>query len=234
MEAALNIVPSRDSCKGTIMTTVVVVEDDALLRKTLVELVGDAPGFQCMGAFATAEDALKKIPRLMPEVVVMDIHLPCMSGIECTYRLKESCPDAMVLMLTVYDDSQRIFEALRAGANGYLLKRSVAVDILQAILDVKDGKAPMSAQVAKKVLAAFRQPSPGKDFSSSLSEREKEILNQLSQGYTNKEIAARLSVSLPTVCTHLQHIYEKLHVHSRTEALAQIRPRISDSVLPGR
>ena len=229
MEATVIMAPPPDSCVGTIMTTVAVVEDDALLRKTLTTLIGEARGFRCVGAFATAEEALKKIPGLMPEVVVMDIHLPAMSGIECTCRLKDCCPSARVLMLTVYDDSQRIFEALRAGASGYLLKRSVAKDILPAILDVKDGKAPMSAQDARKVLASFRQPSPGVNASSSLSEREKEILDQLSQGYCNKEIADRLSVSLPTVCTHLRHIYEKLHVHSRTEALARIRQLTPDS-----
>jgi DNA-binding NarL/FixJ family response regulator len=211
------------------MTSVAVVEDDAILRKTLTALIGEAPGFRCVGAFGTAEEALKRIPGLMPDVVVMDIHLPSKSGIECTCRLKESCPAVRILMLTVYDDSERIFEALRAGANGYLLKRSVAEDILPAILDVKEGKAPMSAQVARKVLASFRQPPRGVDASSDLSEREKEILDQLSQGYSNKEIAARLSVSLATVCTHLRHIYDKLHVHSRTEALARMRPLTADS-----
>ena len=206
-----------------IMTTVAVVEDDPLLRRTMTRLIGEASGFRCVGAFSTAEEALKKIPELMPEVVVMDIHLPRMSGIECTNRLKEKCPAIGVLMLTVYDDSDRIFEALRAGASGYLLKRSVAEEVLPAILDVKEGGAPMSARVAREVVASFRQPVSGMQTSSILSERENEILARLSQGYANKEIAELMHVSLSTVRTHLRHIYEKLHVHSRTEALLQYR-----------
>jgi DNA-binding NarL/FixJ family response regulator len=203
------------------MTTVAIVEDDRLLRQTLQRLIGEARGFRCVGAFGTAEEALDKIPALMPEVVVMDIHLPKMSGIDCSRRLKDQCPGIGVLMLTVYDDSERIFEALRAGASGYLLKRSVAEDILPAILDVKEGGAPMSSQVARKVVASFRQPAKAAAAATSLSEREVEILAQLSKGYANKEIADLMHVSLSTVRTHLRHIYEKLHVRSRTEAIVK-------------
>jgi DNA-binding NarL/FixJ family response regulator len=203
------------------MTTVAIVEDDTLLCRTLRRLIGEARGYRCVGAFATAEEALEKIPALMPEVVVMDIHLPGMSGIDCSRRLKEKCPAIGVLMLTVYDDSERIFEALRAGAGGYLLKRSVAEEILPAILDVKEGGAPMSSQVARKVVASFRQPAKSGAETTSLSEREVEILAQLSKGYANKEIADLMHVSLSTVRTHLRHIYEKLHVRSRTEAIVK-------------
>ena len=223
MQAEICMPPAPTSNSGAIMTTVAVVEDDTLLRQTIVSLIDEASGFRCVGAFSTAEEALKKIPELMPEVVTMDIHLPRMSGVECVHKLKQICPSIGVLMLTVYDDSERIFEALRVGASGYLLKRSVTEEILSAILDVKKGGAPMSSQVARKVVASFRQAAQTVNASSVLSERENEILAQLSKGYTNKEIAKRMNIGISTVCTHLRHIYEKLHVHSRTEALLQIR-----------
>jgi len=203
------------------MTRVVVVEDDRLLRQSLARLIGEARGYRCLGTFATAEEALERIPALQPEVVVMDINLPRMSGIDCTRQLTQAHPEIGVLMLTVYDDSERIFEALRAGASGYLLKRSVAREILQAIQDVKEGGAPMSSQVARKVVASFRQPARTSADNATLSERESEILAQLSKGYANKEIATRMCISLSTVRTHLRHIYEKLHVRSRAEAIVR-------------
>lgn len=205
------------------MTSVVVVEDDRLLRQSLARLIGEARSYRCLGAFATAEEALEKIPALQPEVVVMDINLPRMSGIDCTRRLKQTHPNMGVLMLTVYDDSERIFEALRAGASGYLLKRAVATEILRAIQDVKEGGAPMSSQVARKVVASFREPVRASAENATLSERETEILAQLSKGYANKDIAAHMSISLSTVRTHLRHIYEKLHVRSRAEAIVRVR-----------
>ncbi len=205
------------------MTSVAIVEDDKLLRRTLERLVGEARGYRCLGTFATAEEALERIPALEPEVVVMDIHLPGMSGIDCARRLKEKFPAIGVLMLTVYDDSERIFEALRAGASGYLLKRSVAEEILPAILDVKEGGSPMSSQVARKVVASFRETAKAAGEATSLSEREAEMLAQLSKGYANKEIAEKMHISLSTVRTHLRHIYEKLHVRSRTEAIVRFR-----------
>jgi DNA-binding NarL/FixJ family response regulator len=209
---------------GLRMTTVVLIEDDRLLRQSLAKLIGDAPGYKCLGAFITAEEALEKIPQLWPDVVVSDINLPRMSGISCTRELKRLCPDTGVLILTVYDDSERIFEALRAGASGYLLKRSVAQEILSAIQDVKEGGVPMSSQVARKVVASFREPTQARQENDSLSEREEEILAQLSKGYANKEIAERMHVSVSTVRTHLRHIYEKLHVRSRAEAIVRSRP----------
>jgi DNA-binding NarL/FixJ family response regulator len=223
LEDSVDFQPVTVTLAEPVMTSVVVVEDDRLLRQSLARLIGEARNYRCLGAFTTAEEALEQIPELQPEVVVMDINLPKMSGIECTRRLKQAQPRVAVLMLTVYDDSERIFEALRAGASGYLLKRAVAVEILHAIQDVKEGGAPMSSQVARKVVASFREsPKPGLEH-ATLSERETEILAQLSKGYANKEIADRMSISLSTVRTHLRHIYEKLHVRSRAEAIVRCR-----------
>jgi DNA-binding NarL/FixJ family response regulator len=204
------------------LTTVAIVEDDAVVRQSLVSLIDEAPGHRCLGAFATGEEALVQVPRLYPDVVVMDIHLPRISGIECTRRLREKLPNVAVLMLTVYEDSESIFEALRAGAKGYLLKRAVATDLLRGIQDVKEGGAPMTNLVARKIVESFVQPTrtPAKDV-ESLSERERDILNQLAKGFANKEIAAHMSISISTVRTHLRHIYEKLHVRSRTEAVVR-------------
>lgn len=200
------------------MTTVAIVEDDGLLRKSLETLVGEASDCRCVCACSSAEEALQKIPKWNPEVAVIDIHLPKMSGIECTQRLKDLCPKIGVLILTVYDDGEKIFDALRAGASGYLLKRTVASEILDAIRDIKTGGAPMSSQVARKVVASFRQPTSTNSENTTLSVREQEILSQLSKGFSNKEIADRMCISLSTVRTHLRHIYEKLHVRGRVEA----------------
>jgi DNA-binding NarL/FixJ family response regulator len=201
------------------MTTVAVVEDDAVLRRSLTRLIGEAPGHQCVCSCSTAEEALETIPKFMPEVVVMDIHLPCASGIECAARLKKDHPQIGVLMLTVYEDSEKIFDALRVGASGYLLKRAVAGEILRAIADVKGGGSPMSSQVARKVVDSFRRTERADDEATNLSEREREILSQLAKGYANKEIAERMFISLSTVRTHLRHIYDKLHVRSRAQAI---------------
>jgi DNA-binding NarL/FixJ family response regulator len=204
-------------------TTVAIVEDNADFRATLSRYVDHAPGYRCVCACGTSEEALQKLPRLLPDVVLMDIHLPNMSGVDCTRRLKELCPSVQILILTVYEDNERIFGALKAGAGGYLLKRADPADILHAILDVKQGGAPMSSQIARRVVQSFRQapaaPSAPKD--ERLSQREEEILAHLSKGYSTKEIADRLSVSVNTVRTHLQHIYDKLHVRSRTEAVVK-------------
>lgn len=148
----------------------------------------------------------------------MDIHLPKLSGVECTRRLKQLCPRVQILILTVYEDNERIFGALKAGAGGYLLKRAAPANILQAIQEVKEGGAPMSSQIARQVVQSFRE-DPGNQQVESLSEREQEILQQLSKGYSTKEIAGRLSVSVNTIRKHLQNIYGKLHVRSRTEAV---------------
>lgn len=200
------------------MITIGIVEDDAVVRSSLARLTGEFPGFRCLATCATGEEALKLLPDLQPQVVLMDVHLPQMSGIECTRRLKKILPETQVLMLTVYDDSDSIFRALKAGASGYLLKRSEPEEVLEAIKDVLKGGAPMSSQIARKVVQSFRESDPVADPAARLTEREAELLSYLTKGYANKEIADRMAITVPTVRTHLRNIYEKLHVRSRTEA----------------
>jgi DNA-binding NarL/FixJ family response regulator len=202
-------------------TSVAIVEDNKDFRNTLARCLDEAPGYRCVCACGTSEEALQKIPRLLPEVVLMDIHLPNMSGMDCTRHLKQLCPSVQILILTVYEDNERVFGALKAGASGYLLKRADPAEILTAIQDVKQGGAPMSSQIARRVVQSFREEPPGPQKTDKLSQREEEILQHLSKGYSSKEIADRLSVSVNTVRTHLQHIYEKLHVRSRTEAVVK-------------
>ena len=201
------------------MINVAIVEDNRSFREKLASYLNDAPGYKCAYSCDSAEDALKAIPRLAPDVVLMDIHLPNMSGVECARKLKDICPSVQILILTVYEDNDRIFGALKAGASGYLLKRADPAEILRAIQEVKQGGAPMSGLIARRVVQSFREADSNTSRSEKLSQREEDILRQLSKGYSTKEIADRLFVSVNTVRTHLQHIYDKLHVHSRTEAL---------------
>jgi DNA-binding NarL/FixJ family response regulator len=201
-------------------TTVGIVEDDAVLRNALTRLVGDTRGFCCLAACASGEEAMQRLPVLKPEVVLMDLNLPQMSGIECIRRLKDVRPAIQVIVLTVYEDSEHIFRALKAGASGYLLKRAEPEEVLNAITDAREGGAPMSSQVARRVVHSFHESAPGAE-NTDLTERENEILSLLSKGFANKEIADKLAISTPTVRTHLRHIYEKLHVRSRTEAVAR-------------
>jgi DNA-binding NarL/FixJ family response regulator len=198
---------------------VAIVEDNRGFRAKLENYLNEAPGFHCVCACDSAEEALKMIPQVLPDVVLMDIHLPRMSGVDCTRQLKIICPSVQILVLTVYEDNNRIFGALKAGAGGYLLKRAAPDSILAAIQEVKQGGAPMSSQIARCVVQSFREPPPNPLKADKLSQREEEILQQLSQGYSTKEIADRSSISVNTVRTHLQHIYDKLHVRSRTEAI---------------
>jgi len=199
--------------------TVAIVEDNRSFRDKLADYLNETPGFHCVCACDSAEDAIKMIPRLLPDVVLMDIHLPNMSGVECTRKLKEIYPSAQILILTVYEDNDRIFGALKAGASGYLLKRADPSSILLAIQEVRQGGAPMSSQIARRVVQSFLETTIGTIKEQKLSQREEEILQQLAKGYSTKEIADRSSISVNTVRTHLQHIYEKLHVRSRTEAI---------------
>lgn len=201
--------------------TVGIVEDDAILRSSLAKLVGGARGFRCVAACASGEEALQNLPRFKPGVVLMDLNLPQLSGIECIRRLKEILPTTPVIVLTVYEDSEHIFRALKAGASGYLLKRSDPEEVLDAIKDARDGGAPMSSQVARRVVHSFHEPTPTGLDTIALTERETEILSFLSQGFANKEIADRMNISVPTVRTHLRHIYEKLHIRSRGEAIVK-------------
>lgn len=195
---------------------IAIVEDNHDLR----EMVAAVPRFRFVCAFSNAEDAIRNLPKHAPDVVLMDIHLPFRSGIECTRRLKDLCPDLQVLILTVYEDSESILDALKAGASGYLLKRSSPAQILEAIDDVIDGGAPMSSQIARQVVTSFRRPAPTLEtVGEPLSERENEVLGYLAKGYSGKEIAEKMSVSINTVKTHLKHIYQKLHVRSRSEVM---------------
>ena len=199
------------------ITKVALVEDNAQLRRQLKHLLSRSPGVDCVCACGSAEEALREIPHAAPDVVLMDINLPGISGIGCTTRLKHLMPAVQVIMLTVYEDGDSIFNALKAGACGYLLKRSSPAEILDAVTAVRHGGVPMTGEIARKVIMAFRTPAPGTDL--ALSSREQEILELLAQGMLNKEIADKLSISYHTVKVHLKHIYDKLHVRSRAEAM---------------
>ncbi len=200
------------------MISVAIVEDNAGMRNGLKLLLDETPGYECVGVFSTGEDALRQMPRNPPQVVLMDIHLPNISGIECTARLKELVPGILIVMITAYGDHDKIFKALRAGASGYLLKRSSPEEIILAIHDVVHGGSPMTSEIARKVVEAFQQPASTGTEDHNLSRREKEVLELLAQGRADKDIASQLSVSVPTVRFHLKHIYDKLHVRSRMEA----------------
>ena len=207
-----------------------IVEDNRDLRETLQQMVENAPGLRFVCAFSNAEDAIRGLPKNAADVVLMDIHLPFRSGIECTRRIKDLCPGLQVLILTVYEDSESIFDALKAGASGYLLKRSSPAEILAAIADVHLGGAPMSSQIARQVVASFQKTAPSREPEGDpLSERETEVLGYITKGYTGKEIAEKMHVSINTVKTHLKHIYQKLHVRSRTEILLRFRGGAADA-----
>lgn len=203
---------------------VALVEDDSSIRNALEIVLNGAPGFECVGAFASAEDALARLAGVSPQVVLMDIQLPRMSGVDCVRALKERHPEIQILMLTVFEDDELVFESLAAGATGYLLKRTPPGEILEAIAEVNRGGSPMSSYIARKVVQSFR-PSRQAGEKLPLSERERQILQQLAKGYRYKEIADALDISLDTVRTHLRRIYEKLHVHSRTEAVVKFLGR---------
>ena len=203
------------------MTTVAIVEDNATLRQFLAELIDGTPGHRCVCQCASAEEALEKIPAQHPNVVLMDIHLPGESGIVCTARLREKSPESQVIMLTVYKDIQMIFQALKAGACGYVLKRAGEQEILDAIAEVRAGGAPMTSEIARMVVRSFQTPAPAPSATKNLSTRELEILALVAEGLANKEVGVRLGISAGTVRTHLMHIYEKLHVRCRTEAASK-------------
>lgn len=203
------------------MISVAIVEDDAGVRRSLKLLLDESPGFRCACACATAEEALQAIPRQALDVVLMDIHLPDRSGIECTSRLKNLLPDLQIVMITVYTDIDKVFKALRAGASGYLLKRSPPERILEAITEVHQGGAPMTREIARKIVETFKESATTESKAADLTRRENEVLELLSQGFANKEIAQMLSLSIDTVRYHLKQIYDKLHVRSRTEAVAR-------------
>ena len=215
------------------MTKVAIVEDNATFRQYLAQLIERTPEHRCVCACATAESALSEIPRHQPDVVLMDIHLPGESGIACTARLRHTMPTVQVIMLTVYKDIKMIFQALKAGACGYVLKRSDENEVLNAIAEVRAGGAPMTSEVARMVVRSFLEPSAAPSSETDpLSAREMEILAHVAEGLSNKEIGARLHISFATVRTHLMHIYEKLHVRCRTEAAAKYLRSYPASELP--
>lgn len=201
--------------------TVSIVDDEADLREHIGGYLQAAGGFKCKSVYASAEEALTHLPQDKPDVVLMDINLGGMDGIECVRQLKTLMPEAQVLMLTVFEDTDKIFRALAAGASGYLLKRLSPSKLLDAIREVRDGGSPMSASIARKVVQSFRVIPAHGDETMDLSQREREVLNGLAEGLAYKQIADQLEVSIHTVRNYIRRIYEKLHVRSRTEAVAK-------------
>jgi DNA-binding NarL/FixJ family response regulator len=198
-----------------------IVEDDEQLRGDFVRLIDGSGDLCCVGAYASAELALLELPSLAPDVVLMDINLPGMSGIETVRRLHVLAPAAQVMMVTVFDDASSVFESLKAGASGYILKRAPVSDLLAAIRDLAAGGAPMSGIIARKVVQYFGQHGPAPEV-QTLTGREHQVLVALSQGEQYKEIAARLGISINTVRRHIMAIYDKLHVNSRLEAISKL------------
>ncbi len=203
------------------MIKVVIIEDIKEIREGLQMLIDGSEGFMCARTFANAEDALEQLPGISPDVALMDINLPGINGIEAVRKLKPKCSSTQFIMSTVYEDDDSIFESLKAGASGYLLKKTAPSKILDSITEVFHGGSPMSGQIARKVIASFQQKD-SIDESAILTQREKEILKSLAKGLRYKEIAAGLNIGLETVRTHARNIYEKLQVQSRTEAINKI------------
>jgi DNA-binding NarL/FixJ family response regulator len=201
--------------------SVSIVEDDPAVRTSLARLIDSSPGYRCVSQHPDAESALREIPRVNPNVTLMDINLPVLNGVECVRRLKPLLPGTQIIMLTVYQNTENIFNALAAGATGYLLKQTPPADLLDAIRDVNNGGSPMSSHIARKIVQSFQQPSPRAGGAQSLSPREAQVLDLLAKGFLYKEIADTMGVTYATVHTHVRHIYEKLHVRSRTEAVAK-------------
>jgi DNA-binding NarL/FixJ family response regulator len=205
------------------MINVAIVEDDAKLRETLERYLKAQPGFRCASTYPNAEEALTDLPRIRPDVVLMDINLPGINGIECVAKLRAAMPALKIIMLTVFEENDQVFKALSAGAFGYLVKSSRPAKILEAIRDVHGGGSPMSGNIARKVVQSFQARAAAQAATraetDTLSPREVEVLQSLSKGHTYKQIAGDLGISLGTVRTYIQRIYEKLHVHSHAEAV---------------
>jgi len=201
--------------------TVAIVEDDSQVRHSLVGILKRGSGVLCVGAFGDAEEALRELPRLQPQVALMDINLPGIDGVECVQKLSGLLPQMQMVMLTVYDDTDAIFNSLAAGASGYLLKPVSAVQLLAAVKDVYAGGAPMTSNIVRKVVQTFKQPVATAHETENLSTREQEVLDYLAKGYLYKEIADQLSISYGTVHTYIERIFKKLHVRSRAQAVAK-------------
>lgn len=215
---------------------VVVIEDESWLRENLAQELNRSRGLRCVNSYRTAEEALQGIPAEVPDVVLMDINLPGMDGVECIRRLREILPEVRVLMLTVYEESEKIFNSLLAGASGYLLKRTGTAELLEAIRQVSQGGSPMSSSIARKVVAYFHQLGADKSDTALLSPREQQVLELLARGAAYKAIADQLGLSLETIRMNVKHIYAKLHVHSRGEAAAKFmqQPRFHRGSPKGR
>jgi DNA-binding NarL/FixJ family response regulator len=203
------------------MISVSVVDDESSLSQSIALFVNGSPGFRCVSTFPSGEAALAGLPEQWPDVILMDIHLTGMSGIECVRRLKTLRPEVEVVMLTVYEDPEQIFAALEAGATGYMLKRLTPARLLTAIREVHEGGSPMSLSIARKVLASFHQAGRAEADMDRLSPREEMVLDCLAKGLTYEKTGDQLNISLESVRTYVRRIYEKLHVHSRTEAVAK-------------
>lgn len=203
------------------MIKVAIVEDDNRIRESLAVLIDGTENIRCASTHRTAEEAIAQIPITKPDVVLMDINLPGISGIDCARQLKTAMPSLQILMLTMYENSQQVFESLKAGASGYLVKRTSPAEIVKAIEEVHAGASPMSGKIARAVVEYFQGWEPKSSPQHHLSPRETEILDLLVKGYRYKEIADALSIGFETVRFHLKNIYEKLHVHSRTEAVVK-------------
>ena len=207
-----------------------IVEDNDKLRGTLAKLIGRTEGFRFVSDYATAEDALAGLPKVKPDVVLMDINLPGINGVECVRKLKQILPQTQVMMLTVYEDTENIFNALAAGANGYMLERTPTKELIEAIREVNRGGSPMTTHIARLVVQSFQKPvavapAGGGGELSDLSEREQQVLDLLAQGLIYKEIAEKLNIGYETVHTYIRRIYEKLQVRTRTEAVAKFLQR---------
>jgi len=207
--------------KNSVSIAVAIVEDDVPAREILAGWIRNADGFRCVGEFDDAETALAKLPHEKPSVVLFDINLPGMNGIECVRKLKPRLPDTQFVMVTVYEDANHIFNALSAGASGYLLKQMRRNELLEALKDVHAGGSPMSSQIARKVVQSFRRNESEIAGTNDLSPREREVIELLARGYLYKEIAELLKISEQTVNTYIRRIYEKLHVRSRAQAVAK-------------
>lgn len=219
METAID--PTVDAIR------VAVVEDDSDVCHGLAMLIESAPGFTCVATCPSAEEALVGLPERQPDVILMDIGLPGMSGIDCIRKMKHLLPRAQIMMLTVFDDHDRIFESLKAGATGYLIKKTAPEHIVRSIRELLAGGSPMSSQIARRVVEEFQRPPRRSDVPSQLTGREKEVLARLAQGFLYKEIATALDVSVETVRTHARNIYSKLEVRSRIEAINKAFPKAS-------
>jgi DNA-binding NarL/FixJ family response regulator len=215
----------RTTAASSPLISVAIVEDDAGIRESLAAFLGRAKGVRCLAAYPDAEQALRDLKSLTPDVVLMDINLPGMSGIEAARELKRFRPDARILMLTVYEDNKALFDSLKAGACGYLLKRTASEKIVDAIREAREGGMPLTPRMASKVAAYFQGMEKTHDELQSLSQRERQALELLAEGYLYKEIAEKMGVSYLTVHQFTKHIYEKLHVHSRTEAVVKFLKR---------